>query len=687
MGAQLPKIGEFRGEPGYRSPVRRGRALLLSVSGAAALAATAPAAHAQQPIEVTVRGSSAGAFASRTSTDTTPREPIDAASLLDELPSVHVRRLGAEGSFASLSVRGSAPSQVGVVLGGIPLTSAADPAFDVGALPLWPGASFRVYRGFAPATLGTTGYLGGVLAIDPPSPAMGGRTEAWTAAGSFGSLKLRLGDLRRVNGVEVGSGFFASRSDGDFSFWSQKILGSGPIVAIRRQNAGQIVVGGIERVKVERSWGSVAALLFADARKLGVPGTVTTSPSIRFASLSTTRLVAGLEGTVRTGKAGAVRLLGWARRETSSLDDPAAELDPTHATTTRSAVEAAGLSASWRGRPIDALTIAVVLDGRGERFVPISEQGQRNSAPASRLAAGAGLELEWRPLASLTVTASARADARRDDAAGTITSDGTRLGVLGDLAPTGHAGASYRFSDAAVLSAHAGALARPPSFSELYGNGASLLANPKLQKERAFSADLGLAGDVGDRGFTFGYELVGFVSAARDLIVFQPFGRATFRANNVDRALIGGAEITAALAARGLKNQVSYTLLIAQNQADGRPLPGRPRHDLAYDASYRVGPVQARYGVDLVSGVLVDGQLPLPPRIFHSMGIALEVPGVRGLRAAIDVQNLFDQRILWIPSRSTAGPVPYPVSDFLGYPLPGRTIWATLRWSRPNASR
>jgi len=654
-----------------------------AASGALTLALLAPSARAQTPpIDVTVRGSSAGGFASRTSTDTTPREPIDAASMLDELPSVHVRRLGAEGSFASLSVRGSAPSQVGVVLGGIPLTSAADPAFDVGALPLWPGASFRVHRGFAPATLGTTGYIGGVLSIEPPSPAMGGRTEVWTAAGSFGSLKVRLGDLRRVNGVEVGSGFFASRSDGDFSYWSQKILGSGPLAEVRRTNAAQVVVGGIERVKIERSWGSVAALLFADARKLGVPGTVTTSPAIRFASLGTTRLVAGLEGTVRTGTAGALRFLGWARRETSSLDDPAGDLDPTHATTTKSAVEAAGLSASWRGRPVDALTIAVVLDGRGERFVPLSVRGQQISAPASRLAAGAGVELEWRPTPSLTVSGSARADARRDDATGTITSDGARLGVLGDFAPTGHAGASYRFTDAAVLSAHAGALSRPPSFSELYGNGASLLANPKLTTERAFAADLGLAGDLGDSGFAFGYELVGFVTAARDLIVFQPFGRATFRANNVDRALIGGAELTARLAARGLRTQVSYTLLLAHNQADGRPLPGRPRHDIAYDASYRFGPAKVRYGIDLVSGVLVDGQLPLPPRIFHSTGAALDVPRVAGLRAAIDVQNLFDQRILWIPSRAAGGPVPYPVSDLLGYPLPGRTVWVTLRWSR-----
>ena len=649
-----------------------------------ALSLVAHAARADEPLQVTVRGSSAGSFASRTSTDTAPREPIDAASMLDELPSVHVRRLGAEGSFASLSVRGSAPAQVGVVLGGIPLTSAADPAFDVGALPLWPGASFRVYRGFAPATLGTSGYLGGVLAIDPPSPALGGRTEWWTAAGSFGALKLRLGDLRRVNGVEIGSGLFASRSDGDFPYLSQKILGTSPLAEVRRTNAGQVVVGGIERVKIERSWGSVAALLFADMRRLGVPGTITSVPPPRFASLSTSRIVVGLESFLRTGESSAVRLLGWARRETSSLHDPGAELDPTHATTTKSAVEAAGFSASWRGRLLDPLTLSVVLDGRGERFVPVASQGRQNATPSSRLGAGAGVELDARPIDRLVLNASARIDARRDDATGTITSDGTRLGIRGEVAPTGHAGVSFRVADALILSAHGGALARPPSFSELNGNGASLLANPKLRRERAFSADLGLAGDVGDGRLGAGYEIVGFFSAARDLILFQPFGRATFRASNVDRAILGGAELSAHLTARGLRNQVSYTFLVAQNQDDGRPLPGRPRHDLAYDASYQLGPARFRYGVDLVSGVLVDGQLPLPPRIFHSTGLAIEVPFVRGLRVAVDVQNLFDQRILWVPSPASGGPIPYPVSDFLGYPLPGRSIWGTLRFSRPT---
>lgn len=650
----------------------------------ALLATSSARAQAPEALEVTVRGASAGGFVARTSTDTAPREPIDAASLLDELPGVHIRRLGAEGAFASISVRGSSPAQVGVVLGGVPLTSAADPAFDVGSLPLWPGAAFRVYRGFAPAALGTTGYLGGVLAIEPPSPAIGERTETWAAAGSFGALKLRLGDLRRVGSVELGSGVFASRSDGDFPYVLQRLLGAGPVGEVRRSNGGQLAVGAIERVAVSRPWGSVAALLLADARRIGVAGTE--RAQTRFAALATTRLVGGIDASVRTGAAGALGFTGWARRETSSLADPKGELDTTHASTTRSAVEAAGTSLGWRGRPHASLTLGLVLDGRGERFVPLSTEGLQVSTPASRLAAGAGVDLTWRPTARLTAGASARIDARRDDAAGFLTSGGTGPHVAGDVAPTGHAGASYRLADAAIISAHAGALQRPPGFQELYGNGASLLANPALRPERAFSADLGVAGDAEIGRVTFGYELVGFVSAAHDLIVFAPFGYATFRAANLDRALLGGAELTASLAARGARLQLSYTLLLTEDQADGRPLPGKPRHDLAYDASYRFGPVRARYGVDLVTGTFVDGRTELPPRIFHGAGLALDVPGVEGLRLGIDVANLFDQRVLFVPSPLLGMPVIYPVSDFLGYPLPGRTFWGTVRFVRPGAA-
>ncbi|HLM75456.1 MAG TPA: TonB-dependent receptor plug domain-containing protein, partial [Polyangiaceae bacterium] len=254
--------GAARGEP---APAEAPADAKRTSSTGDQTAATAPGKSGlnleKDGVDVTVRGSALSSFVSKTSVDRSAREAIDAASLVAELPSVHVRRLGADGALATLSVRGSASTQVGAVLAGIPLTSAADPSLDIGALPLWPGASFRVYRGFAPASLGTSGYLGGVLAIDAPSPTLGadsadgGRTEWWAGAGSFGSLKLRVGDVRKAGPVSLGTGVFAARSDGDFSFEAEDPR-TGALASRDRQNAGFVAAGAIGRASVDLGWGS-----------------------------------------------------------------------------------------------------------------------------------------------------------------------------------------------------------------------------------------------------------------------------------------------------------------------------------------------------------------------------------------------------------------------------------------------
>jgi vitamin B12 transporter len=638
--------------------------------------------HEPDTLEVTVRGASAGSYVSRTSVDQSVREAVDAASLLAELPSVHVRRLGADGALATLSVRGSASTQVGVVLASIPLTSAADPSLDIGALPLWPGASFRVYRGFAPASLGTTGYLGGVLAIDPPSPLAGARTEWWASAGSFGSLKIRVGDARTIGPVSIGTGLFASRSDGDFRFEAEDPR-TGALVPHDRQNAGFAAAGAIGRASVDLGWGSAGLTLFADVRRQGLPGQ-SMFPTT-FSRLDTSRLVAGADILVRTDK-GAWRGALWGRAEASTFQDPLGELDPTRLSAhVESAINAAGGSVGWRGRLLDPLSVGLFVDGRGERLVPQAEA----ALSATRLALGAALELEWRPLPSLTIAASGRLDARRDgmDSGSDVALQREAQLDAGGFDPSGHLGASYRLSDAAVLSAHGGALFRPPSFFELFGDRGTLVGDPSLRPERGLSADAGVHGAVGDGRLQVSYEIVAFATLARDLIAFVPLGLATFRARNVERASILGGEWSAELRTRGLRTTLSYTLLATENLSEnpltrGRPLPARPVHDLAYDAAYRIGPVRVRYGLDALAGTTVDieGTRVLPARVLHSAGASLDVPFVRGLRASVEVQNLLDLRTLYVTSPLRGVPIAMPVSDFLGFPLPGRTVWASLRF-------
>jgi len=664
------------------------RALSICAAALAAIVArqTARADEpAKEPIQVTVRGSQAPAFVTRVSADDRAREAVDAASMLAELPSVHVRRLGADGAQALLSIRGSASTQVGVVLAGIPLTSGADPSMDVGSLPLWPGASFRVYRGFAPASIGTTGHLGGLLVIDPPSPLKGARTEWQTIAGSFGALKVRAGDTRVLGDLKMGVGVFGARAENDFPYeMTNHALGR--IVTRARSNAGYVTAGGIGRAALERTWGTVGATIFADAKRAGLPGAAE-SPT-ELTRLETTRLVLGADATLRLGDKGAsLRALAWGRCEGSRFSDPRGELEPTRTTKfAEQTILAAGGSIGYRG-PLGSrrVTIGVFVDARGEEFSPRESLGALGGVAASRVASGLGFELEAAATKDLRLFATGRIDGRRDRATG-LDAPSEADGLF----PSGHVGASYRLSEALSFAAHAGLLRRLPSFVELYGDRGSLVGDAGLRVERALSADLGVSGALSFGRAAFQYELIGFVSSARDLIVFLPVGIATFRAGNVDEATIAGAEVSASLVAANLRTTVSYTLLGTRNEGEdllthGRPLPGRPVHDFSYDASYRVGPVVLRYGVDAVAGTTVDAAATqiLPPRFLHGAGLALDVPFARGARLGLEVQNLFDVRSRYVPSALLRDAVAVPVSDFRGFPLPSRTLWASLTYRAP----
>src|SRR5208282_1677154 len=149
-------------------------AATASATGAAQTEPTEPTE------EVTVRGGETGNFSSRSDEHTSAREVTDAASLVEPLPGVHVRRYGADDSFTTLSIRGSSSTEVAIVLAGVPLTGGADPTLDLATLPLWPGAVARVHRTFAPASLGP-GSLGGTLVLDAPSPLLPASTETWAA--------------------------------------------------------------------------------------------------------------------------------------------------------------------------------------------------------------------------------------------------------------------------------------------------------------------------------------------------------------------------------------------------------------------------------------------------------------------------------------------------------------------------
>jgi hypothetical protein len=639
--------------------------------------------------EVLVRGRQAGGFVSRARIEDSPREITDAASLVEPLPGVHVRRLGADDSFATLSIRGSSSTQVAVYLAGVPLSGGADPTLDLATLPLWPGAQARVHRTFAPAALGR-GSLGGTLVIDPPSPRSRARTEVWTAVGAFGARRLRLGNVGGEDGgVRVASGVSASRSDDDFSYLDrQSTRDVGRDVFVTRQNAGHAAVAGLASVAIPvrvgtSSNGALTITGLAQARRQELPGSHTIpTPSQR---LDSSRLVSAMELTVPLRESGTLGIRGWGRREGLSLSDDEVSArrtgNPTH---TDDAIIAAGGSAGWRGRSKEGSTFELRIDGSAERFAPGSWTGGAASPPpgARRTNGGVAIDASTRFANVLTLAASARGDTWVDTSDdGTSTTEARPTGNLGVELPLGPV----------ILASHGGFVARPPSFVERYGNRGAFIGDPNLKPESAFTVDTGARITRRLGPVRLHAETAGFATWADDLITFVYAGaNGRARATNIGRARLLGLESELRAAAFGFEARASHTALATANESacrfeQGRcirpPLPGRPAHDVVGDISWTRGPVRLRYGVDLVAGILADitADVEVPVRVFHGAGVRVAVPMLPGLSLSLDVRNIFDFQV--VEYVGALGPVRAPVGDLFDYPLPGRRVLLSASWT------
>jgi hypothetical protein len=647
---------------------------------------SASIANAQTaPEEVHVRDDRALGFASTVREGDTPREVTDTASLIEGLPGVHVRRLGSDDGFATLSIRGSTSSEVAVVFAGVPLTGGADPTLDLGSLPLWPGSRARVYRSFAPATLGP-GSLGGTLALDPPRVGAPLGTDIWAAYGSYGEARVRIGDVSSVGGGRLVTALSASRADDDFSYFSSNAsLAAGRDVYATRTNNGHAAINGLVAWSMpirsdDAAAGVVTATTLAQDRRQELPGGAT-QPT-RFAALESNRELAAVELALRGGPGVWVSRVWGKREETRLTDSPLEALYTLSPSYSSDAIVATGGAFGWHGPATDRISIDARIDGSAERFLPGVTVGAAQAPGAARSSVGGGVDAEWRATDEWTFGASGRLDVWRD-----TTADGPSDGKT---RPTGHVGTEVALGPV-TLAAHGGAVGRPASFVERYGDRGAFLGDPTLRPESAWTTDAGARFHESSGPLRLDAELVGFGSWADDLIVYVPtgaYGRS--KATNIGTSRIVGAEAELRARLYAAELRASYTALSSENlsacavavgSCPRPPLPGRPSNDFVADLIYTVGPAHLRYGVDAVSGISASlgGDVIVPPRVLQSTGVRVDVPGVSGLRVALDVRNLFDVRIASYDG--VLGAVRLPIGDLFEYPLPGRTFLVSVRYT------
>ena len=503
----------------------------------------------------------------------------------------------------------------------------------------------------------------------------------WTAVGSFGSRRVRLGDVHGTpDGVRIATGLSASRLDDDFGYLDREAtLDAGRDVFTTRQNAGHAAVAGLASVAIPvrvgaSSGGALTITGLAQARRQELPGSHRVPTT--YQRLDSSRLVSALELTVPV-REGTFGVRAWGRREELSLKDSPISVrstfNPTH---TDDAIIAAGGSAGWRARPTESTNVELRVDGSAERFAPGTWIGGTAPPPgARRTNGGVAIDASTLVASTMTIAASARGDMWVDTA-----DDGTSAT---EERPTGNLGVELPIGPLIVAS-HGGFVARPPSFLERYGNRGAFIGDPRLKPESAFTADAGARATRRLGPVRVHAEAAGFATWAEDLITFVYAGaNGRAKATNIGRARLFGIESELRLAAFGFEARASHTALATANESECRfegttcirpPLPGRPAHDFIGDLSWTRGPVRLRYGVDAVAGILADvtANIEVPLRVFHGAGVRVAVPQVPGLSLTLDVRNIFDFRVVEYPG--ALGRVRAPAGD-------------SVRLSAPRSSR
>ncbi len=599
-----------------------------------------------------------------------------AGELLDEAPGLHVRRSGDGFAPQSMTLRGAPGAHLTVALDGVVLNDAASDGVDLALVPPALLERADVYRGGAPLRLGVSG-LGGAVELVTRRP-HGGELSV-TAGAGYGSF-----GARRASATVAGGGALAAvgyrGTDGTFPYHDQGPTLRGAGVTRERSNNAADALDALARVCVgadpSRAPCALAVLGWRE-RQIAGPGTNPADGPHLTQHRALLRLSAPFGTRGRRGEAWAAAVL---RRDVFANVGavPLYGAEPYVARASSASFEV-GASGAFALGPV---TFEPVVRGRRESFAGgVQSVGDLAVARWSGLA---GVEGEAR-VGPLRVAPGAGVEVLADVGA----ADASARALV-----TARLGASWAATSWLELRANGGWFERAPTLPELYGDRGFVRGNAALRPERARNADVGAVLHGASGGVRARLEVAGYVRDVRDLIAFVQVNRAAFQAFNVSAAAVRGVEAQARASwGRRLEAVVSYAFTDARAAGDvpvigGKRVPGVPAHDLfaALTGRWshaRVGALVARADVSFTSASWLEetnlDELAVPARTLVGASLAWEPPFARGLSLGVTATNLLDVRTATraLPDGASAL---VPVVDFIGYPLPGRALFAAVTY-------
>ncbi len=616
-----------------------------------------------------------------------PDEHPATASVADALGATvgaQTRSLGGLGAFESVSVRGASPGHTAVLIDGVPLARIAAVTTDLGRFALDSFGEVDLYRGAVPVELGGAGVGGAVNLVTRLG--RGEHGERWRAsigAGSFGARHLRVHYGDDHGALRSSTTFGYQAATGDYTFFNDKgtRLNSHDDGYDVRRNNQFTQLDASSRIGTDTSVGGMR-LAYKDQ---GLPGNYV-SPALD-ASLSTLDVVAD---------AHVPHLLAYGLVERQALRDPVGGLG-IGPQDRRYLTLSGGATSTWQAA-LGRHRANAGVELRADRFRDADAAGTRPSLVGDREggAVMAAIDLAADPDARIVVTPAVRVDVVR-----TLPTPNpqavTPVAPRWDTVPSPRLTARGALTDDLSLKASAGWYVRLPTLVELFGNRGTIVGYPGLRPERGPSLDAGVvwapARAVGqvDRILV---EAAAFGSRPRDTIALVASIGTVARAMNISSSQAYGAELVAsARIARTVTLTANYTRLVTEQHAmevsfDNKELPRSPGHQVYARVDVTRRALGRRADVWADSSFQSDSYLDqanlqlVPARVLVGAGARVELAA--GVALALSVENLADTRIEMLPldpPQPNRTETPTPLSDYAGFPLPGRSFYLALDWS------
>lgn len=621
----------------------------------------------------------------------------DVASVVESASGTVVRRLGGLGDYATISIRGSSARQVQVFIDGVPLNPDGSSAINLSELPLGAFSRVELYRGNAPPAFSAS-PIGGVVNL-----VTGQRTSPTAGSLSYGQLSTsRLTAAADQRGTVCGKDsevlLFAESfsTQSDFQYFTDNATPYNVFDDARpdRENNNKAQLSSYGRWRIG---GAPWRLTLSDAflaREEGLPGHVNApADAVRLQTLRNLSTLQ-VDGTV-----GVSRWQGrlWQQLRQEVFDDRLGEIG-TGTQWQQSRYGTHGLlgSIAWAPRPW--LVPSLTVTARQDRYTLTDYLIEETESPRIRYVASATLaadgwllseQLKLSPVIQThTIDSRLLGDVPFGDVP--IAPDGQD--ILHAVTPRGGMLLRLTRLQNIAIKANAGRYLRPPDFTELFGDQGSIIGNTDLVPERGWQWDAGVRLTTPENPVVSGAaDVTWFSNTATDQIVLLQNSQRTSVPTNLSGAHTEGLEAALQLSLLGLlDSQSNLTLNRSENQTPrddvvGKQLPRLPtrefhqRTSLQWQNRARLG-----HAFNYTDGNYWDAPnlLLAPPRAIHSAFLRL---GTANLTAEASILNLTNQ-IVSIVDRNPVSDeddttVLQPITDFIGYPLPGRTWLFTMTWN------